>query len=112
MVSRMEWVKPSTWENSWANLFLGDINTGAWPPVWGIPQSETVKYGREYRGTRDLTGEAQQKLFTRHRRRLTSTKPQPSDNNKNLTMGPRFVLDTKIDWSSYRQRPAKAESRG
>jgi hypothetical protein len=37
---------------NWATLFLGDINTGIWAPVWGSLESETVKYGHEPCGTR------------------------------------------------------------
>jgi hypothetical protein len=39
-------------EYNWANLFLGDIDTGLGPPSWGSLDSETVNYGHESRRTR------------------------------------------------------------
>jgi hypothetical protein len=51
----------------------------------------------------DSAGEGKKQLQTTdpssiQRRRPTSTKPKLSDSNKNLALGPRWVLDTKIDW--------------
>jgi hypothetical protein len=46
-------------------VFLGDINTGTWTPVWGSLECETVKYGRESVGfgpENECTGEGQQQL--------------------------------------------------
>jgi hypothetical protein len=34
--------------------------------------------------------------------RLTSTNPQRSDSNKNLVLGPRWVLGIKTDWQTGR----------
>jgi hypothetical protein len=38
--------------NEKGTLFLGDINTEPGPPGWGSLESETVKYGHEFLGTR------------------------------------------------------------
>jgi hypothetical protein len=42
----------NAWEFNWAILFLGDINTGPGPPGWESLESERVKCGHEFRGTR------------------------------------------------------------
>jgi hypothetical protein len=55
----------------------------------------------------DLAGEDQQQLHTtdpsfRQRGRPISIKPQLSDSNKNLVLGRKWMLDTKIDWPTSR----------
>jgi hypothetical protein len=45
-------MEPSAWGYNGATLFLGYINTGPGPPGWGNLESEAVKYGRKFRGTR------------------------------------------------------------
>jgi hypothetical protein len=42
--------QPSVW--GYNCLFLGDINTGTWPSRLGSLESETVKYGHEFRRSR------------------------------------------------------------
>jgi hypothetical protein len=40
------------WGYNWASLFLGEINTGTWPPRLGESKKiETIKYARESHGT-------------------------------------------------------------
>jgi hypothetical protein len=56
----------------------------------------------------DCAGEGQQQLYTtdpssRQRERPKSTNPQLSDSNKNVVVGPRWVLYSKIDWPTDRR---------
>jgi hypothetical protein len=45
--------EPSVWGYNWATLFPeGYKYGGPGPPGWGSLESETVKYGREFRATR------------------------------------------------------------
>jgi hypothetical protein len=39
------------WIYNWATLFLENITKGYGRPGWGSLESETVKYGHEFRGT-------------------------------------------------------------
>jgi hypothetical protein len=44
--------EPSAWGYNGPTLFLGDVNTRPGPPGWGSLESNTVKYGHEFRGVR------------------------------------------------------------
>jgi hypothetical protein len=55
----------------------------------------------------DCAGEGQHQFemtdpSSRQRWRPTSTNPQLPVSNKNLVLGPRWVLDTKTDWPTDR----------
>jgi hypothetical protein len=45
-------MKSNAWGYNWVTLFLRDINTETWSSRLGSLESETLKYGRESRGTR------------------------------------------------------------
>jgi hypothetical protein len=75
-------------------------------------ESETVKYGRESRGTR--TREQLQwrapavivnvrPVFSSERERPTSTNPQLSHSDTNLVISSRCVLHRKTDWPTDRR---------
>jgi hypothetical protein len=45
-------MEPSAWGYNWATLLLGDISTETWSSGRESLESETAKYGHEFRGTR------------------------------------------------------------
>jgi hypothetical protein len=77
---------------------------------WSL-ESETVKYGLDFQGTRTLEwlrwrGPAEivkTDLSSRQRERPKSTNPQLSESNKNLVVNHRWVLYSKTEWHKDRR---------
>jgi hypothetical protein len=99
--------EPSPCGYNWPILFLGDINMGTWPCRLG----QTVKYGHESHRTwiREWLRWWSPAAVVNDRPILLServphiNKPKLSDSNKNLVLGPRWVLwhqDILADWPS------------
>jgi hypothetical protein len=76
-------------------------------PGWGSLVFHTVKYAHESRRAR--TREWPRSNCERQTRPLvregapTSTNPQRFDSNKNLILGPRWVIETKTKWPTDRR---------
>jgi hypothetical protein len=89
--------------------------------MWSVPRcykqdsrevrgSKTVKYGHESRGTRTrkwlpwrVPGAIENDRPVLSSEPPTSTNPQMSHSNKNLVVSPRWVLYSKIDWTTDRR---------
>jgi hypothetical protein len=95
----------------WAALFLGEINTGTWSSRLGSLKFETVKYGHESGGTRTRektklarpSSNCKQQIHPLIREETPCQKTNClkiiKRKEETLAMGPRWVPDTKKDWT-------------
>jgi hypothetical protein len=107
-------VWPNAKGYNWTTLFLGEINTGAWPSVLASLKNRDNKISSRVPWEPDLRKAAlamsrkSWKLQTRILVRGGAPHKQICNclkiiKGKKLVVGPRWVLDTKTEWPTDRQ---------